>query len=88
MKHKAVGRPGRLGKAVLEYVDACGCSCRVLEVRNALGISASSAYKAVNGLISRGQLLWRPSSKGNYSLIEKSNQNYCFLDHLMAQAHH
>lgn len=88
MKHKAVGRPDRLGPAVIDFVESHGGSCRVRDVRVALGLSASSAYASVNRLISRGQLLWRPATKGNYSLIEKHNQSYFCLDHLMVQARH
>lgn len=87
MKVKTVGRPARWRKPVLDYVEACGGSCRVLEVRMALGISSSSAYKVVNSLISSGQLFWRTPGKGNYALIEKSNQKYFRLDHLMVQVH-
>ena len=82
-RNRSVGRPAVWHKPIVDFVDNHG-SARALEVRDALGISKSSFYRAVSALVCQGYLYWQPATNGNFRL-QKTRKNSQFNLSYLAQ---
>lgn len=68
-RSRVAGRPSVWHKPILDYVESHG-GARALEIREALGISKPSFYKAASVLVCQGYLYWRPGNNGNYRVLK------------------
>lgn len=74
MRRSKRGRPAVWNSTILSFVQDRG-SVRAVEIRKALGISASSCYYALKSLISSGQLTWKRPQVGNYRTVQINKNN-------------
>lgn len=80
-RNRPVGRPSVWHKPIVDFVDNHG-SARALEIRQALGISKPSFYKAVAVLVCTGSLCWCRSDTGNYRLLKTTKTQPTSLNYL------
>lgn len=80
-RNRSVGRPAVWHKLIVDFVDNHG-SARALEIRQALGISASSLYQALAVLVCSGRLIWCQSETGNYRLLKTTKTHHMGLNYL------